>query len=226
MIRAFLIDLFDTLVYLDEEFLRGWREEMAAHLNVIPNEFGEFWLSHSKDRFTGKISSTDQMLGIISSHFGLDLDEEKKASLSRLEIERLIESAHIYPDTCETLVEMRRRGYRTALVSNASYNAIPLLEHLRLMPLFDASIISCMAGVAKPDPEIYRIAMSELGFQPDECLFVGDGACQELDGAHRVGIRAVRIVQAPQSSLFGSSLWCDFTISRLDEAISLAETIR
>ncbi len=225
MIKAFLIDLFDTLVYLDEVLLLNWREEMARNLSVDPGELREFWWSHSSDRFTGRISSPAQMLDLIASHFGVILDEKRKLSLSKRELERLIESAHLYPGTLETLVEMRRRGYRTALVSNASYNTIPILEHLLLMPLFDVRIISCQAGVAKPDPAIYRMALSELGLHPEECLFVGDGACQELDGAHEVGIRAVKIVQNPQSSLFANSVWCDFTISRLDEVFSLAESV-
>ncbi|MGV8123579.1 MAG: HAD family hydrolase [Candidatus Xenobiia bacterium LiM19] len=226
MIKAFLIDLFDTLVYLDEILLLNWREEMARSLNIVPGEFREFWWSLSSDRFTGRISSTEQMLDLSASHFGVSLDEKKKKSLSRRELECLIESAHLYPDTSGTLIEMRRLGYRTALVSNASYNAIPLLEHLSLTPLLDVRIISCQAGVAKPNPAIYRMALSELGLQREECLFVGDGACQELDGAHEAGIRAVRIVQDPQTSLFGKSSWCDFTIYSLNEVLSLAEKVR
>jgi len=226
MIKAFLIDLFDTLVYLDERLLINWREEMACSLNIEPGEFKDYWRSLSGDRFTGKISSTEQMLDLIASHFGVSLGEEKRDYLSRLELERLIESAHLYPDTSRTLLEMRSLGYRTALVSNASYNTMPLLEHLNLTPLLDVRIISCQAGVAKPDPVIYGMALSRLGLQKEECLFIGDGACQELDGAHESGIKAVRIVQEPQTSLFGNSSWCDFTIHSLYEVLSLAEEVR
>jgi putative hydrolase of the HAD superfamily len=45
----------------------------------------------------------------------------------------------------------------------------------------------------KPDPRIYRVALDELGVEPAEALFVGDGANDELAGAERVGMRAVLI---------------------------------
>ena len=45
----------------------------------------------------------------------------------------------------------------------------------------------------KPDPRIYRLACEELGVEPADALFVGDGANDELAGAERVGMRAVLI---------------------------------
>ena len=45
----------------------------------------------------------------------------------------------------------------------------------------------------KPDPRIYLRACDELGVEPGECLYVGDGANDELAGAQRVGMRPVLI---------------------------------
>jgi putative hydrolase of the HAD superfamily len=45
----------------------------------------------------------------------------------------------------------------------------------------------------KPDPRIYRLACEELGVEPEEAMFVGDGANDELAGAERVGMRSVLI---------------------------------
>ena len=52
---------------------------------------------------------------------------------------------------------------------------------------FDATVFSCDVGVSKPDPRIYEIACERLEVEPAECLFVGDGANDELPGAERVG---------------------------------------
>ena len=58
---------------------------------------------------------------------------------------------------------------------------------------FDTAIFSATAGRAKPEPEIYELAAAGLGVEPEECLFVGDGANDELRGAQRVGMTPVLI---------------------------------
>ena len=49
-----------------------------------------------------------------------------------------------------------------------------------------------MAGLTKPDPEIYLKATRELGVEPDAAIFIGDGVDGELVGAGRAGLRAFR----------------------------------
>jgi len=59
---------------------------------------------------------------------------------------------------------------------------------------FDDVVLSCAVGLRKPDPRIYELACERLAVAPDECVFVGDGANDELAGAARVGMRAVCIL--------------------------------
>ena len=54
-------------------------------------------------------------------------------------------------------------------------------------------MFSATAGLAKPDPAIYRLAADGLGVEPADCLFVGDGANDELRGARDVGMTPVLI---------------------------------
>lgn len=224
MIRALLIDLFDTLVYLEEERYISWREEMARHMGIPPDEFLKIWWSHTSERFLGKIKDIPDMLHIAASHFKVELSDEKRDFLARKEREVFLSISHLYPGTREALSEMKKEGFLLALVSNASSNAFAMLEHLDLIPLFDVMVVSCDVGVAKPSEEIYKLALSKLDVSPEECLFIGDGACQELDGAHSAGIRTIRIIQMPQTSLFGKSLHYDYEIRSLRDAIQIAKT--
>jgi putative hydrolase of the HAD superfamily len=57
--------------------------------------------------------------------------------------------------------------------------------------LFDAEVFSCSVGLRKPDPRIYLLACEQLGVEPREAVFVGDGANDELAGAERVGMGAI-----------------------------------
>ncbi|MFW5747970.1 MAG: HAD family hydrolase, partial [bacterium] len=60
-----------------------------------------------------------------------------------------------------------------------------------LEDLFDTVVFSCEAGYAKPEPEIYRIALERLGAEADEAVFIGDGSSGELEGARRAGLDTV-----------------------------------
>jgi putative hydrolase of the HAD superfamily len=49
--------------------------------------------------------------------------------------------------------------------------------------------------MAKPDPAVYRLAAERLGAEPEECVFVGDGADGELPGAAATGMTVFRTVE-------------------------------
>jgi HAD superfamily hydrolase (TIGR01509 family) len=58
-------------------------------------------------------------------------------------------------------------------------------------PLLDAAIISEDAGVAKPDPRIFRTALDALGRRADESVMIGDGWDTDIAGARAAGIRPI-----------------------------------
>jgi len=62
-----------------------------------------------------------------------------------------------------------------------------------LAGLFDAEVISCHVGMAKPDPEIFLKCLDMLGLPAEHCLFVGDGGSNELAAAKGVGMKTVFI---------------------------------
>lgn len=57
---------------------------------------------------------------------------------------------------------------------------------------FDAVSFSCVTGHRKPEPESYLTAIRQLGVEPEECLYVGDGGSQELTGAADLGMDVYR----------------------------------
>ena len=84
------------------------------------------------------------------------------------------------PGAIPTLVELRRRGIATGLVSNCTEEVALVWAETPFAGLFDVEVFSATAGCIKPDPKIYELACAELGVEPAECLFVGDGANDEL----------------------------------------------
>jgi HAD superfamily hydrolase (TIGR01509 family) len=58
---------------------------------------------------------------------------------------------------------------------------------------FDVVVDSATTGAAKPDPAIFRHALSRLGVAAGRALYVGDDPANDLDGARAAGIDAVLI---------------------------------
>jgi putative hydrolase of the HAD superfamily len=86
---------------------------------------------------------------------------------------------------------------------------------------FDATVFSCDVGVSKPDARIYQIACERLGVEPPECLFVGDGANDELPGAERVGMTAIQL-RAPGEALTpDGEAWRGASIEHLADVLDL-----
>ena len=58
-------------------------------------------------------------------------------------------------------------------------------------PLLDAVIISEEAGVTKPDPRIFNLALDALGRSPEDAVMIGDAWDTDIAGAQAAGIRPI-----------------------------------
>jgi phosphoglycolate phosphatase-like HAD superfamily hydrolase len=79
-----------------------------------------------------------------------------------------------FPEVHDTLTELRRRGVRMAVVSDAWPNLPELHAGLGLDGFFESYTISAVLGCRKPDPRMYRHASDALALNPAQCLFVDD----------------------------------------------------
>lgn len=95
-----------------------------------------------------------------------------------------------YEDTVPVLTELRRRGVRTAVVSNIGFDLTPVLERTGLAPLVDAVLMSYAVGSVKPDPGIFGRALQLLGDEPEDALMVGD-SWRDDGGAAALGVRTL-----------------------------------
>ena len=110
----------------------------------------------------------------------LDATEFSPALIGALRFEPL-------PGVRGVLRTARRRGLRLAVVSNWD---ITLPEHLRaagLLDSFDAVVTSADAGVRKPDPRVFELALARLGTPPERAAHVGDSPADE-EGARAAGM--------------------------------------
>lgn len=102
-------------------------------------------------------------------------------------------SWRLYDDVVESLRSLRSRGLRLGVVSNWDSRLRRIAEGLGLCGLVDFLVISAEAGVRKPDPGIFRLALEKSGVAASEALHVGDLAEEDVEGARRAGIRGLLI---------------------------------
>ncbi len=102
--------------------------------------------------------------------------------------------ARAHPETAGALSALRRRGYRLAIISNTIAPPVGLEDHLAdegLLEYFPVRIFSCVLGVPKPHPRIFRAALDALAMPAERAVYVGDKPKIDVRGARRVGMGAV-----------------------------------
>jgi putative hydrolase of the HAD superfamily len=65
------------------------------------------------------------------------------------------------------------------------------LRHLGLDRFVDALVVSEEAGVSKPDPAIFAIALRRLGAAAADAVMIGDSWSADIEGARAAGVRAI-----------------------------------
>ena len=123
------------------------------------------------------------------------------------------------PGCGEGLEELQRRSVRVAVVSNFDSRLPCLFGVLGIAHLLSAVVFSSGAGFAKPDSEIFYLALDRLSLRPGDCCHVGDDLEDDWQGAIRAGIRPVLYDPAGRYRQAGRD-----RIEHLGEVIALLAT--
>jgi len=125
----------------------------------------------------------------------------------------------LYPHVEVTLIELVRRGYRLAVLSDAPAKQAWLrLCSLGLQHIFETVITPEDTGERKPSPLPFRKALETLGVTADEAVMIGDWPERDMAGAKAVGIHTVyaRYGDAYHSSTSGAEREIDDISEILD----------
>ena len=98
-----------------------------------------------------------------------------------------------YPEAAATIRSLREAGLAIGVCSNWGWELDAFLDQAGLLALIDVSVTSARAGSRKPHPGIYDIAVSALGVDVEEVVFVGDSWEPDVRGPRRLGMTAVHV---------------------------------
>ena len=99
----------------------------------------------------------------------------------------------LFDDVRPALDELAARGIKLGVVSNFEPWLEDILDLQGIGDRFAAVAISGKLGVAKPDPEIFKAALTEAGADPEATVHVGDQPVNDVAAARAVGITPVLI---------------------------------
>ena len=216
--RAVIFDLWQTLVPWDQEESTRFNTEVARTIGVEPERYLEAWLTATDlpNRNTGPASEHFRAL---FGELGVEADVEHVLAMRRERARRVLVPR---PDALPTLDELRRRGHLLGMISVCTQDVPEVWDDTPLGGKFDVTVFSCDVGVSKPDRRIYEIASQQLGVEPGECLFVGDGANDELPGAERAGMTALQL-RAPGEQLTpDGEAWRGASVEHLADVLGVS----
>ena len=191
--KAVFFDVGGTLVE-DRDFGEygaiAERLDIPAHPEAIAEAVR--WADETLDRAWARTSPDEYWRQVLGRAAGGELPlSSAHRFVERLE--RLPRVAQLFSDVRRTLERLRTEGRRLGIISNSrSESALrELLESVGILEYFQAIVSSGSEGVAKPDPEIFRRAVSRLGVGVDEAFYVGDLAFTDAKAAERAGLASV-----------------------------------
>ena len=213
MIRAVVFDLWETLVDWPADEARALRRRLAERAGLPLDEVERRMDDHYLDSQTKPLADVYRLLGVpeheIAAHVSARVELTRRMLRPRSGV-------------IETLGALRRRRLRIGLISMCSEDVPVAWPETELAGLFDVETFSSRCGFAKPDAAIYLHTTDALGVDPADCLFVGDGANDELAGAARVGMTPV-LVSTPGREPVWSEVqaWRGLRVAEIPEVLAL-----
>ena len=130
--------------------------------------------------------------------FAFEMHAVKDSELSTDLMEAYLQLT-CYPEVPAALAELKKRGFEIAILSNGTPAMLEAaVKNSRLEEVIPQLFSVETAGVFKPDPRVYQIAVDELNLKPEEIVFQSSNAW-DAAGAAAFGLRVAWINRFGQS---------------------------
>lgn len=216
-IQAVLFDLDNTILDRSRtfrSFTKQFIDTYLGHLDSTSVIFDRI-IDLDQDGYKDKSLLFDELL----DELPWKVKPQKLELLDFYEAE-YVKSA-VLMDQAKEVLRRARSIYKTALITNGR-NVIQYgkIDHLGIRQDFDHIIVSEEAGVKKPDPKIFTMAIEALRVSPEQCIYVGDHPVNDIQGAAGIGMEAIWLKgnQPWREELTAKPL---FVIQQLDELLEL-----
>lgn len=195
MIKAVLIDLDGTLV-----------DSTPALFQVYQKFLAYYGKKGTKEEFYSLIGpSIDEIVAILKNKYKL---KESNKDLATMYVSTLmkqgLEGTELFPHAKEVIEELKKKGVKLGIVTSGTHALVKIcLDPLKMTQNFDAIITSEDVKNAKPNPEMYRLALEKLGVPADQAVAIEDSEAGK-ESARQAGLEVVMITHGKESNLEGA----------------------
>jgi 2-haloalkanoic acid dehalogenase type II len=207
---AVLFDLGGTLIYFDSDWAQVFKQANTALTDALQSsglklehDFIEQFNTRLGQYYTERDSefveyTTAYVLRSLLTERGYPYLDE--ASLrGALRAMYAVSQSHwqAEQDAVPTLEELRSQGYRLAMISNAAddEDVQALVDKAGLRQYFEFILTSAAAGIRKPNPRLFDLALERLGTPAGRAAMVGDSLGADILGAQNAGIYSIWITR-------------------------------
>ncbi len=130
-----------------------------------------------------------------------------------------------FPGMSETLVEARRRGLRTGMLTGKGRRSTLItLAALGVTDLLDAVVTGDEAPAPKPDPSGLLLVLDKLGVPAARAVYVGDSLA-DAGAARAAGARIAAALWDPRASIVRAPQVPDYTLRTPVDLTALLDAI-
>jgi putative hydrolase of the HAD superfamily len=212
VIRAILFDAAGTLFFLtktvgDHYAYVGREVGLELDAQKLERAFHAAWQQMPRrPAVDGPRENDDkgwwrELVGHVFDQVAASVSEFDRDNFFEVAYEHFAEAGvwELYPDVPEVLEQLRPR-FQLAVISNFDGRLRSILRHLGISNYFSYIFISSELGADKPDPEIFRRAVTMMHLNADEVLHVGDDPERDWKAAAAADLLVFRL-DRPRNSL-------------------------
>lgn len=185
MIKAVIFDVGGVLVNKSPVL-----KEILDEFNLMEKEIYVYYLETLRKLEAGEIDEPT-FWELFTQRFGVTKPVPKPSPL----IKRYKEEIKINKDTVRVKLDLKRKGFKLAVLSNTIPPHADYLKKLGVFENLDVVILSNEVGFLKPNPAIYKITLEKLSVKPEEAIFIDDDPSY-VKAAEQLGIKSFVFTKA------------------------------
>jgi len=149
-----------------------------------------FWKLYREEKIT-KQELRYQRLKSVFDDLNYEVSDRAIDSIADDYIERLSSFGHLFPNTV-AILDYLKPNYKLHIITNGFQEIQDKkLKSSGIYQYFDQIVNAEMAGVKKPDPYIFELALKKANTRPETSLMIGDNIEADIQGAMAVGYHAL-----------------------------------
>lgn len=186
-------DIGDTLVKFTSP--KSAYYELASYLRCPEGSIRSYF----KDEISRRRMSAQEVSRILCARY--PQNDVSESVIQNILIE-CTPTYKLFEDTLFTLNELKKRGYRLAACSNATFFRTITLSEMKLDDFFCEAVYSFDCGFLKPERDFFRTVENRLGVSSGKLLMIGDSLKSDIYGAVNAGWKAIWLSRAQNTTTY------------------------